>query len=444
MNCFAKKTKMNVAKGTALFLLGLLFLACGSAPAPTPAPDPVPAGPPEELDAAIRETSDYLNNQLPRGNKLVILNIQSDFPALSEYIIDELIANTVNDRVFSVVDRQQLDTIRAELDFQTSGEVDDETAQALGRLAGAQSIVSGAVSRIGDLYRLRVRALSVQTAQIEGQFNRNIPEGSTVTALINSKATGYGGGSVAARTQQGATPALAPAAQTPADPASAPSAILVQAEPAQPATPVPAPAPATYTTGQAGPAGGTVFYPVVRTTSVPPATTQDYKVGDTGPAGGIIFYVNPNAGEWKYLEAAPANTEKVTFWAAEDFPVDAIKDARSVGMGKSNTEYIMRAAVERGGGFDWAAEICDSLTVNGYDDWFLPSRDELHQMYGNLQRRGLGGFQSAQYWSSTPYPPRNWGSGVKTGAWYENFSNGEQNAIWNDNKDLRVRAIRQF
>ncbi|MDR3170033.1 MAG: hypothetical protein LBU17_00225 [Treponema sp.] len=36
-----------------------------------------------------------------------------------------------------------------------TGEVDDDTAQTLGRIAGAQLIVSGAVSRIGDLYRFR-------------------------------------------------------------------------------------------------------------------------------------------------------------------------------------------------------------------------------------------------------------------------------------------------
>jgi hypothetical protein len=126
---------------------------------------------------------------------VVILNVQSDFPALSEYIIDELIANTVNDKVFSVVDRRQLDTIRAELDFQMSDEVDDKTAQSVGQIAGAQIIVSGAVSQIGDLYRLRVRALSVQSAEIEGQFNRNIPEGPVVAALVKSQATGYGGGS---------------------------------------------------------------------------------------------------------------------------------------------------------------------------------------------------------------------------------------------------------
>jgi hypothetical protein len=217
-----------------IFVVAVLcaFLsACGGSPAPVSA-QATPKQ--DELDTAIRETSDYLNKQLAKGNKLMILNVQSDYPALSEYIIDELIANTVNDRTFSVVDRQQLNTIRAELDFQMSGEVDDATAQSLGRMAGAQIIISGAVSKIGDLYRLRVRALSVQSAQIEGQFNRNIPNGPTVTALVNSKATGYGG-TAAASGAGSRTPTPAP---TPA-----------------PAVPVPPPTP-TYKIGDRGPAGG--------------------------------------------------------------------------------------------------------------------------------------------------------------------------------------------
>lgn len=188
-------------------LLCTILLACGSNPSPVPtqptltqtASTPtVPvsgqvASTSDDLDTAIREASDYLNKQLPKGNKLLILNVQSEYLALSEYIIDELIANTVNDRFFSVVDRQQLNVIRAELTFQFSGEVDDATAQALGRMAGAQIIISGAVSRIGDLYRLRVRALSVQSAQIQGQFNRNIKDGPMLSALVRSRATGYGG-----------------------------------------------------------------------------------------------------------------------------------------------------------------------------------------------------------------------------------------------------------
>ncbi|MDR2500526.1 MAG: CsgG/HfaB family protein [Treponema sp.] len=207
-----------------------------------------------DLDAAVRETSDYLNRQLPKGNKLVILNIQSDFPALSEYIIDELIANTVNDRFFSVVDRRQLDAIRAELDFQTSGEVDDETAQALGRIAGAQIIISGGVSRIGDLYRLRVRALSVQSAEIAGQFNRNIPTNATITALVNSRATGYGGGAHYGGAAAGASK---PGPAQPVLPQGAPPAAAAQPQGAAAAAPAAASGTAAMT--QAGLYAGAAF-----------------------------------------------------------------------------------------------------------------------------------------------------------------------------------------
>jgi formylglycine-generating enzyme required for sulfatase activity len=184
---------------TAIFLaiFVVLFLACGASHQPVSQPavvaqpvpvaiQPVTKAEPDQLDMAVRETSDYLNKNIKAGNKLVILNIQSDFPVLSEYIIDELIANTVNDRIFTIVDRQQLDAIRTELEFQMSGEVDDNSAQRLGKMLGAQTIISGGITKIGDIYRLRVRALSVESAQIEGQFNRNISSGSTIEMLVKS------------------------------------------------------------------------------------------------------------------------------------------------------------------------------------------------------------------------------------------------------------------
>jgi curli biogenesis system outer membrane secretion channel CsgG len=95
---------------------------------------------------AIRDASDYLNDNIPNGSKIVILNIKSDSNALSEYIIEELIANAVNDRIFTVTDRAQLELIRAEQNFQLSGEVDDNDALAIGKFFGAQYIVSGAIS----------------------------------------------------------------------------------------------------------------------------------------------------------------------------------------------------------------------------------------------------------------------------------------------------------
>ncbi|MDR0663800.1 MAG: hypothetical protein LBF80_06985 [Spirochaetaceae bacterium] len=363
--------------------------------------------PADELDAAIRETSDYLNKQLPKGNKLVILNVQSDFPALSEYIIDELIANTVNDRVFSVVDRRQLDTIRAELDFQMSGEVDDDTAQELGRMAGAQSIISGAVSRIGVLYRLRVRSLSVQSAAIEGQFNRNIPDGPTVSALVQSQATGYGsgggyGGGAAAKPAAVKQPAPAPA------PAVSAAAVPVQTAPG---------------------------------TTAPAGTTVTYKIGDKGPAGGIVFYDKfSNAGSWRYLEAAPAETEQKFPWGN----VDVRGTSTALGDGKRNTQLIVEEL--RKGKIGGAAQYCDDLEYGGYTDWVLPSNDELNLMYQNLKEKGLGSFTNDTYWSSSVHD-NSFGGYSFAQRFNDGFRFGLDSGFATESvksRSNRVRPIRQF
>jgi hypothetical protein len=102
------------------------------------------------------------------------------------------------------------------------------------------------------MYRLRVRALSVESARIEGQFNRNIPDGPTVAALVKSQATGYGGSNYS-----GSAAAVKPAAA----PAGAVPALAGQTAVPTPASD-PAPAP------------------------TPPAAEKVYKIGDTGPAGG--------------------------------------------------------------------------------------------------------------------------------------------------------------
>jgi len=164
--------------------------ATGSYYAPAPAADYTPAAKtaagPDELDMAIRDASDYLNDNIPAGSKIVILNIESNSSNLSEYIIDELIANAINDKKFSVVDRRQLETIQAEQKFQMSGAVDDKDALAIGKFFGAQTIISGAMRDIGGRYRLIIRALAVQTAQVQGQYNRNMPISETLAGLANS------------------------------------------------------------------------------------------------------------------------------------------------------------------------------------------------------------------------------------------------------------------
>jgi len=74
------------------------------------------------------------------------------------------------------------------------------------------------------------------------------------------------------------------------------------------------------------------------------------------------------------------------------------------------------------------------LELGGYDDWFLPSKDELNQMY---QQRGvIGGFASNYYWSSS--------ESNSYSAWYQYFYNGYQYVNYKDINNRRVRACRAF
>ena len=177
------KTGKTTIRGTLAAILTLAFTACASDTAFTIAP----SSGLDELSRAIRSVSDYLNETIPGGGLVVFMNVQSDFEQLSDFIIDELLANAVNDRVFTVVDRRQLDVIRAEQDLQLSGEVDDETALNVGRFLGAQVIVSGRIASLGGHYRLTIRALEVETARLQGQYNRNIGTVASIDMLMGDR-----------------------------------------------------------------------------------------------------------------------------------------------------------------------------------------------------------------------------------------------------------------
>jgi len=134
-------------------------------------------------------------------------------------------------------------------------------------------------------------------------------------------------------------------------------------------------------------------------------TVSSYDIGDTGPAGGWIFYDKGSYSDgWRYLEAAPSDQttdQKIQWYNGSNIETEAT--GTEVGTGKTNTTLIVNAQ----GDGSYAAKLCDDLSItnNGvvYDDWFLPSIDELYLMYQNLYVPGISGFVVVDdyYWSSS-------------------------------------------
>jgi hypothetical protein len=123
------------------------------------------SGDQSDVERAMNNAAEAVMSPLQRNSKIAIVNVSSADRDLSEFVAGELEYIMVNSR-FTVVDRSELDRIRREQNFQLSGDVDDDTIVSIGKFAGADVVITGAITGTGATRRLRLRALNTQTAQV--------------------------------------------------------------------------------------------------------------------------------------------------------------------------------------------------------------------------------------------------------------------------------------
>jgi hypothetical protein len=88
--------------------------------------------------------------------------------------------------------------------------------------------------------------------------------------------------------------------------------------------------------------------------------------------------------------------------------------------------------------FQEAKIACDSLQIDGFSDWRLPTREEFELIHPKLNLKKVGGgniFQSSWYWTSTEVDKEN--------AWTHNLQTGLQASYFKDFKCF-VKAVRSF
>ena len=143
--------------------------------------------------------------------------------------------------------------------------------------------------------------------------------------------------------------------------------------------------------------------------------------------GGIIIWITPNG-----LRGLIADTVDLGEAAWSPWETDTTTGATgtAIGTGKLNTKKIV---LSHGRIYSYAALKCVRYKGSGYTDWFLPSKDELNELYKHKSLFGSFGFKI--YWSSSE-------SNINH-AWDQYFASGSQYSYYKSSA-YYVRAFRAY
>jgi hypothetical protein len=109
-------------------------------------------------------------------------------------------------------------------------------------------------------------------------------------------------------------------------------------------------------------------------------------------------------------------------------------DGTAYGTGNQNTIDIVAGCISCPT-TSVAARKCADLSLNGYSDWYLPSKDELTILYNN--RTAIGGFDNNElYWSSSEW--------TASSAYTLDFKDGKYYGYTKYPNGCKSRAIRSF
>jgi hypothetical protein len=155
-------------------------------------------------------------------------------------------------------------------------------------------------------------------------------------------------------------------------------------------------------------------------------------IGDSYKGGKVAYILKSgdpgyDANVQHGLIAAPTD-QGTAEWGCQGTMISGANGI-AIGTGNKNTVDIIKGCSTAG----IAARLCRDLVLNGYKDWYLPSKDELNKLYDNQDK--IGGFEKFNYWSSTELNSNS--------AWARSF---DVSYVYAPNKSSKghVRAVRFF
>jgi len=158
----------------------------------------------QSLDEAIIGAALKISRDLPANTTAAIINFRSDSEKLNDYVVNELYGAILRNRSIVPVkpDPVQLQSIRGDLPSDMTDTVGRESAQRIGRLLGAQYLVTGSTERVGSEYKINFNAIDTN-AELKSRYSVTLnPQNDSQFALLLGIKTESNSAAASTKTQK--------------------------------------------------------------------------------------------------------------------------------------------------------------------------------------------------------------------------------------------------
>ena len=112
-------------------------------------------------------------------------DLQVNATELGRFLAEQLsLALGTSGGSFEVIDRNHLRALLQEHRLSTTGLIDAQTAQKLGKVAGAERPITGSITPFSESVNLSIKLIDTNTAKILGGMSVDIPRTSTINELL--------------------------------------------------------------------------------------------------------------------------------------------------------------------------------------------------------------------------------------------------------------------
>lgn len=145
----------------------------------------------QTLDGGLQNLAEQITGSLTEKSRQKIAVIEmSDLDgkitSLGKYLSEELITRLFLTKKYDVVERQMLNKVLEEHQFNVSGLVDTNTAKQLGKLLGVDSICSGTITDLVDSIKINARMISTESGSVFAVASVEVQKDAVVKKLLGS------------------------------------------------------------------------------------------------------------------------------------------------------------------------------------------------------------------------------------------------------------------